>query len=87
MKHEPDTHQVDERSSCNVRFVIFGILDKERYDDRRNSCSERKHLCYVTGSGDREILNDKKIGVEVWLNREEECHLKVLIRELANRPK
>lgn len=68
MVHETDSHEANERAGDDEGFLVFCVFDEEGDDERGNGGGEGEYLNYVAGGGDGEILDDERVGVEVWLD-------------------
>ena len=62
------TEEVDERASGNVVFVTVGVLDDQADDNGGYGTSEGEGLGNVAGGGDRCVVYDLEIRVEVRLD-------------------
>lgn len=77
--HEPKTHDVDEGTESDEVLVAAGVFDYEGDEDRYYCGGKGKCLSDVSGCGDRFMLDDEQVGVEVGLDGEVVRHLRELV--------
>ena len=62
------TEEVDDRAGGDVIFVAVGILDDQADENGSHGAGEGEGLSDVARSGDRGVVHDLEIRVEVWLD-------------------
>jgi len=67
-------HEINARTEGDVVFVVGGILDHERHDNRGDGGTEREYSGDVAGCDDRLVLHDEQVGVEVRKDAHVESH-------------
>ena len=62
------TEEVDDRASGDIVFVAVGVLDDQTDENGGHGTGEGEGLGDVARGGDRGVVYDLEIRVEVWLD-------------------